>query len=143
MAEKEQYLVRVGKRLVEVSPEVYYAYFQMRRQEQWQEEKKQEHKEVSYDALDDGDTLGIENVADVTAPTLDEIVFASEIREKVRHAIALLPKAERELIQAIYYKERSERDVAEKLGVSQNKVFKNRQRILEKLRLMLDISEVL
>ena len=140
MAEKERYIIRIGNREVEVNPEVYYAYYRMERQELWQEEKKRDHKEVSYDALDDRETLGIDNMTDITALTMDEIVAARELRDKVRHAVALLPRAERELIQAIYYKEVSERDVAVKLGMSQNRVFKNRLRILEKLRRILDAA---
>ena len=140
MAEKEKYLINIQGQLIEVSPDVYYVYFRMRRQEQWQEEKKKEHKVLSYDALDTGETQGIENIEDITAPTMEEIVAASELRDRVRNAIALLPKADREIIQAIYYDEQSEREVAAREGVSQNKINKQRQKILSKLKLILDIS---
>lgn len=142
MADKEKYVIKIQGKLVEVSEDVYYAYFRMERQERWQEEKKMEHNVLSYDALDDPETLGIENVVDVTAPTLEEVAESHELRDRVRHAVALLPRAERELIQAIYYEELTERDVAESEGVSQNKIFKQRQRALEKLRLMLDIARI-
>lgn len=143
MADKEKYVIKIQGRLIEVSEDVYYAYFRMERKERWQEEKKVEHNVLSYDALDDSETLGIENVMDVTAPTLEEVVEAHELRERVRHAVSLLPKAERELIRAIYYEELTERDVAEKEGVSQNKVFKQRQRALAKLRLLLDVARII
>ena len=142
MADKEKYLIKIQGKLIEVSEDVYYAYFRMERQERWQEEKKMEHNVLSYDALDDPETLGIENVVDVTAPTLEEIAEGHELRDRVRHAVELLPKAERELIRAIYYEELSERDVAEREGVSQNKVFKQRQKTLSKLRLLLDIARI-
>ncbi len=48
MAEKENYVIRVEGNVVEVSPEVYYAYFHMERQERGQEEKKQRNAVVSY-----------------------------------------------------------------------------------------------
>ena len=140
MAEKEKYLINIQGQLIEVSPDVYYVYFRMRRQEQWQEEKKKEHKVLSYDALDTGESQGIENIEDTTAPTMEEIVAAHELRDRVRSAIALLPKAERELIQAIYYNELSEREVAAREGVSQNKINKQLQKILSKLKRILDIS---
>lgn len=41
MADKEKYVIKIQGQLVEVSPEVYYAYFHMERQERWQEEKQQ------------------------------------------------------------------------------------------------------
>lgn len=40
MADKEKYVIKIQGQLVEVSPEVYYAYFHMERQERWQEEKQ-------------------------------------------------------------------------------------------------------
>lgn len=142
MAEKERYVINIQGRLIEVSEDVYYAYFRMERQERWQEEKKMEHNVLSYDALDDPETLGIENIVDVTAQTLEEIAEAHELRDRMRHAVELLPKAERDLIRAIYYEELTERDVAEREGVSQNKVFKQRQKALAKLRLLLDIARI-
>lgn len=39
MADKEKYMIKVNGKLVEVTPEVYYAYFRMERQERGQEEK--------------------------------------------------------------------------------------------------------
>ena len=138
MKEKEHYVIRIGESIVKVSQEVYYAYYQMQRQEQWQEEKKKDHNVLSYDALDDQETLGIESIVDVTAPTMDEILVAHELCQRVRDAIAWLPKAERDVIQAIYYKDLSEREVARSLGVSQNKIFKQRQRALAKLKMLLD-----
>lgn len=97
MAEKERYVINIQGMLIEVSEDVYYAYFRMERQE----EKKMEHKVMSYDSLDDQDMLGIENVVDVTAQTLEEIAEAHELRDRVRHAVELLPKPERALIRAI------------------------------------------
>ena len=43
MADKEKYMIKVEGKLIEVTPDVYYAYFHMERQERWQEEKQQEH----------------------------------------------------------------------------------------------------
>ncbi len=142
MVNKEKYMINIQGKLIEVSEAVYYAYFRMERQERWQEEKKVEHNVLSYDALDDPERLGIANVVDVTAPTLEEVAEAHELRDRVRHAVALLPKAERELIRAIYYEQLTERDVAEGEGVSQNKIFKQRKRALAKLRMLLDVAGI-
>lgn len=47
MADKEKYVIKIQGQLVEVSPEVYYAYFHMERQERWQEEKQDELDRVT------------------------------------------------------------------------------------------------
>ena len=48
MADKQKYFIRLHGKEIEVSEDVYYAYYRMERQERWQEEKKQEHDVVSY-----------------------------------------------------------------------------------------------
>ena len=58
---------------IEVSEDVYYAYYRMERQERWQEEKKQEHDVVSYDAMDNGETVGTEAIRDLEAPSIEEL----------------------------------------------------------------------
>ena len=63
MAEKDKYIIKVEGKLVEVTPDVYYAYFRMERQERGQEEKKQQHDVFSYDALDNCETVGMEAIA--------------------------------------------------------------------------------
>ena len=102
MADKEKYLIKIQGKLIEVSEDVYYAYFHMERQERWQEEKKQEHEVMSYDALDNGETNGEEAIQDMATPSMDELTIAKELNERLHHAVAALPKAERDLIKAVF-----------------------------------------
>ena len=95
MADKEKYLIRLQGKLIEVSEDVYYAYFQMERQERTQEEKYQRNHVVSYDALDNGETVGVEGVADLETPSMEELVMAKELRDRLHHAIEALPRAVR------------------------------------------------
>ena len=86
MADKEKYLIKIQGKLIEVSEDVYYAYFHMERQERTQEEKKQRNEVMSYDALDNGDTVGMENIADVSSPSMEEQAVAKEMYERLHHA---------------------------------------------------------
>ena len=56
MADKEKYMINIQGKLIEVSEDVYYAYFRMERQERTQEEKQKRNEVMSYDALDNGET---------------------------------------------------------------------------------------
>ena len=134
MAEKEKYIFKVEGKLVEVTPDVYYAYFGMERQERWQEEKQQEHAVVSYDALDDGETVGMEAVPDLTSPSMEETAMTREIHEKLHHAVEALPKAERDLIHAIYFDGLTTREYAKLSGLSQTGVSYRLRKILSKLK---------
>ena len=139
MADKEKYLIRLQGKDVEVSEDVYYAYYRMERQERWQEEKKQEHDVVSYDAMDNGETVGAEAIRDLEAPSMEELAIARELSERLRHIVAALPKAERELIQAIYFEEIPASDYAKQIGLPHRGVNKQRKKILSKLKMLLDI----
>ena len=141
MADKEKYMIKVEGKLVEVTPDVYYAYFRMERQERWQEEKQQGHAVVSYDALDDGETVGVEVVPDLTTPSMEEAVMTREIHEKLHRAVDALPKAERELIQAIYFDGFTEKEYAVSSGLSQQGVSYRLRKILSKLRTFMDFME--
>ena len=138
MADKEKYMIKVEGKLVEVTPDVYYAYFRMERQERWQEEKQQGHAVVSYDALDDGETVGVEVVPDLTTPSMEEAVMTREINEKLHRAVDALPKAERKLIQAIYFDGFTEKEYAVSSGLSQQGVSYRLRKILSKLRIFMD-----
>ena len=138
MADKEKYMIKVEGKLVEVTPDVYYAYFRMERQERWQEEKQQGHAVMSYDALDDGETVGVEVVPDLTTPSMEEAVMTREIHEKLHRALDALPKAERELIQAIYFDGFTEKEYAVSSGLSQQGVSYRLRKILSKLRIFMD-----
>ena len=138
MADKEKYMIKLGGKLVEVTPDVYYAYFRMERQERGQEEKQQGHAVVSYDALDDGETVGVEVVPDLTTPSMEEAVMTREIHEKLHRALDALPKAERELIQAIYFDGFTEKEYAVSSGLSQQGVSYRLRKILSKLRIFMN-----
>lgn len=138
MADKEKYMIKVEGKLIEVTPDVYYAYFRMERQERWQEEKQQGHAVVSYDALDDGETVGVEVVPDLTTPSMEEAVMTREIHEKLHRAVDALPKAERKLIQAIYFDGFTEKEYAVSSGLSQQGVSYRLRKVLSKLKIFMD-----
>lgn len=138
MTDKEKYMLNIQGQLIEVSEDVYYAYFRMERQERWQEEKQLEHGVVSYDALDNGEMVGAESVTDVDAPSLEDLAIAKELKDRLHHAIAALPKAERELIHALYFEDISAADYADQVGMSHRGVNKQRKKILSRLKLFLD-----
>lgn len=139
MADKEKYMIKIQGNLIEVSEDVYYAYFRMDRQERWQEEKKQDHDVVSYDALDNGETVGSEAIQDMNSPGMEELVIANELKERLHNIVAALPKPERELIQAIYFEDIPVSDYAKRVGLSHRGINKQRKRILSKLKMLLDI----
>ena len=132
-------MIKIQGNPINVTEDAYDAYFRMERQERWQEEKKQGHEVVSYDALDNGETVGAEAIQDMESPSMEDLAIANEQKERLHYVVAALPKAERELIQAIYFEGISASDYANKVGQTHRGVNKQRKRILSKLKMLLDI----
>ena len=101
--------------------------------------KKQGYEVVSYDALDNGETVGAEAIQDMESPSMEDLAIANELKDRLHHVVAELPKAERELIRAIYFEGVSAADYADKVGISHRGVNIQRKKILSKLKLFLDI----
>ncbi len=138
MADKERYIIKVAGKLVEVTPDVYYAYFRMERQERGQEEKKQRNSVISYDAMDTEETTGVEAMPDLIVPSLEQQVVSREIHDALHRAVDSLPKAERELIKAIYFDGLTEQQYATASGLSQQGVSYRLGKTLSKLKLFLN-----
>lgn len=132
MAEKEKYIINIQGELVGVSPDIYQLYFRMERQERTLEEKVQRH-EVSYDALDNGETVGVDAFPD-DAPSPEEQAITQEIYDRLHRAIDALPKAERELIKSLYFEGMTEQEYAKAKKMRQSTVSYRRLRTLSKMK---------
>ncbi len=139
MAEKEQYYIYIEGTPVEVSSAVYHVFYGMKDQEVEQEKKKNRNGVISYDALDSREVLGLEAFPDNITPSLDELLIAAEVQQKLRRALLALPRKDRELIQAIYYQNVSVLDYAKRIGMSPRGVDKRRERILSKLKSFMNV----
>ena len=126
-----KYHVRLqGGQVVEVSEEVYRAI----KQPQWREKKRQivrQKKEVSLEALEEkGNTL----YEDREQASIEETIIRNIVREQLMKAFAKLSNEERLIIYGLYFDEKSEREIARMMGISQAAIHKRRNRILEKLK---------
>ena len=136
MTEKKEYKIRINGTQVTVSREVYTVYYRTERHVIALKEKDARHGTVSYHALDTDERLGEELLRDPEA-SVEEQAIANLLREKLRKSIALLSKPEQELIRALYFEELTERQCAEKLGLSQKGINKRKKRILAELKKIL------
>lgn len=133
MAAKKEFFIRVKDELVEVTQEVYLNYYRAKRCEQAQIEKERRNRVLSYDAFDTSSTLGIEMLIDTASEEPEDIVVAKLMAEKLRACIAKLSNDERKLIYMLFFDEHSERETAQKLGISSMTVHNKKERILAKL----------
>ncbi len=140
MAEKTHYYIRVGCALVEVSKEIYTAYHQLKRRERYLEERDQKRGVFFYHAIDTEEFLGEELLPDTQATTVEETAIAAILQQQLRRCLSVLPKPEQELLHALYFEELTEGQYAQRCGVSQTSVSKQRRKLLRKLRRMMKIQ---
>ncbi len=111
---------------IPVTQEVYEAYYRP----QWRERKSEKARifnEVEYCDMTESDTSSAEDIA-----------IAELEKESLQKALNMLSDEERALIEAIYFSKQSERTVAKIFDLPQRTVNWRKQRILAKLKKILN-----
>jgi len=137
MADKEKFYIPIEGKLIEVEENIYIAYYKMGRRERYLEERDQANGVLSYDALDYDGMIGQEMFEDPEVSSLEDLELAKELIAQLHRCIDMLPRSERELIQAIYFDGLNDSEYARKSKVSQSGVSRRHKKILSKLRILM------
>ena len=146
-ADKKRIWIR--GQFVEVTDEVYRAYMQGdRKMRYFENDLKTERfvlgkegqvvqiipsREDSLDRLMDENAQQFPNEESVENTVLHKLEV-----DKLHTALSLLTPEERALIQALFFDERKESELAVELGISQPAVYKRKMKILKKLKIFLE-----
>ena len=139
MADKEKYFIPIEGKLIEVEENVYVAYYKMDRRERYLEERDRDNGVVSYNTIDSQGIDGESGLQDVVTEIMETITLANELRNQLHRCIAALPRAERELIHAIYFEGMTEAEYASKANMTQSGISRRRKKTLSKLKKLLNI----
>ena len=134
MAEK---YIRICGKLVVVTDDVYYAYYHMGRQRRTQAEKDGRQRVASYDALDTDDGLGIDLLEDTDSLPVEDVAINRILSEKLHECIARLSPMEQKIISFLFFKEMSEREAAQTLGIPLMTFHNRKVKVLRKLKRMM------
>ena len=134
MAEEKKYYIYVSNTLVEVSEEVYLAYYQEDRRRRTVDEKEQRNGTVSYDDLDTVELSGAERFADRTAVSVEDAAIDRIMADKLHRCIDRLPREDRALIRALFFDGLSERKYAALIDKPQRTVHDHKVAALRKLK---------
>jgi len=138
MAEEKKYCIKVPGVMVEVTEDVYLAYFRARRRWTAQDERNTYNGVVSYDAMDTEEMLGEETIPDSAAPSVEDMALDRLLQEKLHHCLAELSIPEQNMLQALYFEGMSERQFSKKVGIPQRTIHDRKHRVLGKLKKMLE-----
>ena len=116
-----------------VSKEIYDAITQMDRQERTQSDKDKRNKLLRYEELTTDSVFGEELIYDFMQDSVEDISLSLIMCTELHKCIALLPKAEQEIITGIYFQGYTERQLA-KIGVPHMTVHCRKVRAMTKLK---------
>ena len=135
MPNKEYYLYVKGE-AIPISEEVYKAYWKITEHEKYLQKKYCKYGVIPFSSLDH-DGHFVDNIIDEKID-LEKIVEVKMQIEELHKALATLTKEERELMEAIFYREESLRSISRKEKVTHQAIGQRRDQILEKLRKILE-----
>ena len=134
--EKKEYYLYVKGKAVPVNEEVYKAYWKITEHEKYLQKKDWKNNVIPFSALDH-DGHFVDNIIDEKIDLVKIVEVKIQI-EELHKALATLTKEERELMEAIFYREESLRSISRKEKVTHQAIGQRRDRILEKLRKILE-----
>ena len=135
---------------VEVTDEVYRAYMQGDRKMRYFENdlkterfvlgKEGQVVQIIPSREDSLDRLVDENARQFSdeQESVESVVLLKLEVDRLHTALSLLTPEERALIQALFFDERKESELAVELGISQPAVYKRKMKILKKLKIFLE-----
>ena len=132
---KEYFIFVEGKRIL-VSKEVYQAYWHETNKENYQRRLDRENQLLFFCDLDhDGNFEG--NLIDQNVD-VEKLVETRQRIEELNRALASLTNEEREIIDALYFRDETTRNVASSFGLHQTSLIRKRNQILKKLKIILE-----
>lgn len=135
--QKEQYTGRrflpLHGMLMEVSEADYKEFYREQRRQKYLDERSASNGDFSYDMLTTDEFNGEDILVDVLSATADQAEKKIYL-DKLRKTLTQLSNNERQLIQALYFDQLSEREYAAQIGVYHNAVHYRKGQILAKLK---------
>lgn len=148
MAEGEKYYIALDGQTLEVSRELYKAYYKGRRKERYfTQDLKQERtrvdkktgqitvipsREDSYERLLEAEKQFAEDVENI-----EDAAIRAVMLEKLTAALHTLADEEKAIIHALFYQEVSEVELAKRMGISRTTLRSRKDKILVKLKELL------
>lgn len=120
--------------LMEVTPEQYRDFYKARRRQKYLYERSRENRDISIDML----TTEQFNGADILVSDgmdIEEQVAYKLLLDKLHSCLALLTEEERELIYALFFGEKTEREWSAETGIPQKTINDRKRRIEMKTEL--------
>lgn len=132
------YTIPVEGTRIQVTHEVYQAYYGYERHLRTLEEKDTRNGTVWYSDLDTEETLGEEMIYDPNAPAVETVAVTHVMQKALRKALTQLPEEDYRLIRMLYYEGKTIRQVAQLLCLPTMTIHYRKERAIKKLKKLLE-----
>ncbi len=129
--EDKKYYIRLKSERIEVTKEVYEAYYSMQRKAAYQTERDYRHDLLYYDAWDSERTNGAEYIPDVNFDTENEALKRLDREDFWKYIDRIDNKYH---ICRLIAMGKTEQEISEIIGISQQAVSKAKRRLFAKLK---------
>ena len=132
---KKNYYLFVGDKKIDVSEKIYKEYWQETNRENYLKRLDRKNKLSYFSELvtEEKDRTIEERFADKSIDIKKLVAVKMQIAA-LHEALNKLNPEEREIIQALFFEEIPQRDLAKKLNISQGAVFRRKEKTLKKLK---------
>jgi len=124
---------KFNNELIEVAAEEHEAEEKRANHERHLRRRDRRHGLVAYESWDTDTLLGADMIPDCDVFVEDDAMLEI-MAGRLKEALAVLSEAERELIEAIFFDELTEREYSARSGIPQKTINDRKRRILLKLR---------
>ncbi len=133
----KRWFIPVEGALLEVAHQDYQDFYRAKERQDYLEILDEKYYAISYETLKE-QTHREKEVISVREVDVDKIVEAGLLLEELRKALSRLNKDEAALIKALYFEDQTVKALADQWDVSIDTIYKQRKRILQKLRKMIE-----
>lgn len=146
MKKQDKWYIWVEGKKIEVSEEVYRAYWHYTEKERYftktlkqgkfvcsQEDEPAQFTPSREDSLERLEMLGVE-FPDTTSQSPDDVMAEKELLSNLEQALSVLTCEEMALIQELFYLEKTEREVSKAFHCAKTTLRRRKEKILAKLR---------
>ena len=138
MENKKNYYIFLDDKKIDVSEKVYKEYWKETNRERYLYRLDKENHLRFFSELENEDSRSVEERLADSNVDVEKIFDVKFQIEELHKALDRLSPEEREIIQALFFDEKTLEKVGEEFGISHPAVIKRKKKILEKLRKILE-----
>ncbi len=134
--EQKKYTLVVNKKRITVTKEVYKAYYQYREHEIY-DAGRYTNNTISLEGAEEKG-VSIEYLIASRQDSLEDEIIHRDLLERLQGCLLQLDEAERQLLRALFYLGKSERQLSTETGIHHMTIHNRKNRVLSRLKKLLE-----